>query len=212
MTTRYSHSMPFGAELRDDGTTRFRLWAPSQPEIRVVLNGRKDDAQPMTRQADGWFELVTDKAGAGTRYRYQLPDGLAVPDPASRFQPEDVNGPSLVVDPKSYEWRNTAWRGRPWEETVLYELHVGCFTDEGTYDGVRRKLDHLADLGVTAIEFLPLADFAGRRGWGYDGVLPYTPDDAYGSPDDLKRLIDEAPWPQPDGLPGRGLQPLRPGR
>ena len=108
MTTRYKHSMPFGAELRDDGTTRFRLWAPSQPEIRVVLDGRKDDAQPMTRQADGWFELVTDKAPAGTRYQYQLPDGLAVPDPASRFQPEDVNGPSLVVDPKSYEWRNTA--------------------------------------------------------------------------------------------------------
>ena len=133
MTTRYTHSMPFGAEPRDDGTTRFRPWAPSQPEIRVVFNGQKDDAQPMTRQADGWFELVTDKAPAGTRYQYLLPDGLAVPDPASRFQPEDVNGPSLVVDPKSYEWRNTARRGRPWEETVLYELHVGCFTDEGTY-------------------------------------------------------------------------------
>ena len=113
MTTRYTHSMPFGAETRDDGTTRFRLWAPSQPEIRVVLDGRKDDAQPMTRQADGWFELVTDKAPAGTRYQYQLPDGLAVPDPASRFQPEDVNGPSLVVDPKSYEWRNTGMARPP---------------------------------------------------------------------------------------------------
>jgi maltooligosyltrehalose trehalohydrolase len=192
MTTRYSHPMPFGAETRDDGTTRFRLWAPSQPEIRLVLDGGKDDAQPMDKQTDGWFELVTDKAPAGTRYQFQLPDGLAVPDPASRFQPEDVNGPSLVVDPKSYEWRNTDWRGRPWEETILYELHVGCFTDEGTYDGVRRKLDHLVDLGVTAIEFLPLADFAGRRGWGYDGVLPYAPDDAYGSTDSLKRLIDEA--------------------
>jgi maltooligosyltrehalose trehalohydrolase len=192
MTTRYAHSMPFGAELRDDGTTRFRLWAPSQPEIQVVLDGRQEDGRSMTGQADGWFELVTEKAPAGTRYQYRLPDGLAVPDPASRFQPEDVNGPSLVVDPKSYEWRNTGWRGRPWDETILYELHIGCFSDEGTYDGVRRKLDHLAGLGVTAIEFLPLADFAGRRGWGYDGVLPYAPDDAYGSPDDLKRLIDEA--------------------
>lgn len=192
MSARFAHSMPFGAELRQDGTTRFRLWAPSHAEIGLVLDGRTDSPLPMTAQEDGWFETVTDRAPAGTRYQYRLPDGLCVPDPASRFQPEDVNGPSQVVDPNAYEWRNTAWRGRPWEETILYELHIGCFTDEGTYDGVRRKLDHLAKLGVTAIEFLPLADFAGRRGWGYDGVLPYAPDDAYGAPDALKRLIDEA--------------------
>jgi malto-oligosyltrehalose trehalohydrolase len=192
MPARFAHSMPFGAEIRQDGTTRFRLWAPSHPEIGLVLDGRTDAPLPMTAAADGWFELTTDRAPAGTKYQYRLPDGLCVPDPASRFQPEDVNGPSLVVDPTAYEWRNTEWRGRPWEETILYELHVGCFTDDGTYDGVRRKLDHLAKLGVTAIEFLPLADFAGRRGWGYDGVLPYAPDDAYGSPDALKRVIDEA--------------------
>src|SRR3712207_6452291 len=107
MTSRYAHSMPFGAEFRDDGTVRFRLWAPSHPEILLVLDGVQGEAQPMTAAGDGWFELVTDRARAGTRYQYQLPDGLRVPDPVSRFQPEDVNGPSLVVDPKSFEWRQT---------------------------------------------------------------------------------------------------------
>ena len=128
----------------------------------------------------------------GSRYRYQLQDGFRVPDPASRFQPDDVQGPSVVVDPAAYAWRHVAWRGRPWEEAVLYELHVGAFSAEGTFDGLRRRLDYLADLGVTAIELMPLSDFAGTRNWGYDGVMPFAPDAAYGSPDDLKRLIDEA--------------------
>jgi maltooligosyltrehalose trehalohydrolase len=146
----------------------------------------------MTPAGNGWFELTTDRAAPGSRYRYRLADGLAVPDPASRYQPDDVHGPSQVIDPCRYVWQNDGWAGRPWEEVVLYEMHVGCYSPEGDFDGVRRRLDHLAELGVTAIELMPIADFDGRRNWGYDGVLPFAPDSAYGAPDSLKRLIDEA--------------------
>jgi maltooligosyltrehalose trehalohydrolase len=151
----------------------------------------------MEAHADGWFELDTADAQAGSRYSFGLDDGKAVPDPVSRFQPEDVHGPSEVVDPTAYRWQNPDWRGRPWHETVLYELHVGTFSEEGTYDGLRRRLDHLVELGATAIELMPLADFSGMRNWGYEGVLPFAPDASYGRPDQLKRLIDE--------IHGRGL-------
>ncbi|MGH6904358.1 MAG: malto-oligosyltrehalose trehalohydrolase, partial [Geminicoccaceae bacterium] len=147
---------------------------------------------PLARLEDGFFVLTTDAARAGSRYRFQLEDGTRVPDPASRHQPEDVHGPSEVIDPRTYAWRNAGWRGRPWHETVLYELHVGAFTAEGTFDGARRKLDYLARLGVTAIELMPLSEFPGARNWGYDGVMPFAPDASYGRPEDLKRLIDEA--------------------
>ena len=170
---------------------RFQLWAPSQEAVALVLEDEQR-VLPMDRLENGFFGLTTAAARVGSRYRYQLQDGFRVPDPASRFQPEDVQGPSIVVDPRAYAWRHVAWRGRPWEEAVLYELHVGAFTEEGTFDGIRRKLDYLAELGVTAVELMPLSDFAGARNWGYDGVMPFAPDAAYGSPDDLKRLIDEA--------------------
>ena len=190
MTTSFSHSMPFGAELTADGAVRFRLWAPGQPEMAVVLGG-SDLALAMDPIGDGWFELVTDRARPGSTYQFVMPDGLRVPDPASRAQQDDVNGPSLVIDPASYGWRSGNWNGRPWEDAVLYELHVGAFGNDGTFDGVRRRLDHLARTGITAIELMPVADFAGHRGWGYDGVLPFAPDRAYGGPDALKRLVDE---------------------
>ncbi len=115
-----------------------------------------------------------------------------MPDPASRFQPWDVNGPSAVVDPCAFEWSDDAWRGRPWREAVIYEMHVGAFTPEGTYAAAQPRLADLAKLGVTAIELMPLADFAGRRNWGYDGVLPFAPDAAYGTPEDLKRFVAAA--------------------
>jgi len=120
-------------------------------------------------------------------------DDLIVPDPASRFNPKDVQGPSLVVDPKAYHWRNNTWQGRPWQEVVLYELHTGTFTADGTFSAIKHKLDYLIDLGITAIELMPIADFPGSRGWGYDGVLPFAPDASYGTPDDLKDLIDTVP-------------------
>ena len=115
-----------------------------------------------------------------------------MPDPASRFQPRDVDGPSEVVDPGAFAWDDAGWQGRPWDEAVIYELHVGTFTAKGTYKGVQEKLHHLHELGVTAIELMPLADVPGRRNWGYDGVLPFAPDSRYGRPEDLKALVQAA--------------------
>ena len=182
--------MPFGAE-RIDGSVRFRLWAPGHARIGLELDER---AQPLDMRSigDGWHELVTDRARPGTRYRFVLPDGMRVPDPASRHQPKDVHGPSEVVDPTSYSWGDIDWCGRPWEEAVVYELHVGAFTPEGSFQAVIGKLDHLVALGVTAIELMPIGDFPGERNWGYDGVLPYAPDASYGRPEDLKALVDAA--------------------
>src|SRR5688572_3580158 len=178
--------MPFGAELTDDGRVRFRLWAPSARDVELLIEERPFALQ---RLADGWYELVTDEARAGTRYRYRIDGELRVPDPASRCNPEDVHAASMVVDPLEFEWNEGEWRGRPWHEAVIYELHVGAFSAEGTFAGVEAKLDHLVELGVTVIELMPLADFPGTRGWGYDGVLPYAPEASYGSPNELKSLI-----------------------
>jgi malto-oligosyltrehalose trehalohydrolase len=185
------HAMPFGAEWRGDGTTRFRLWAPGMGSVGVFLEDR-GRRLPMRSGGRGWFELRTAEAGPGDRYRFELPDGFRIPDPASRRQDGDVHGASIIVDPSAYRWRNPGWKGRPWHETVLYELHVGSFTPEGTFDGVRRRLPALAELGISALELMPIADFPGARNWGYDGVLPFAPDARYGAPDDLKCLIDEA--------------------
>ena len=178
--------LPFGATYLQNGQTRFRLWAPGQDAVAVAF----EDAAPlpMQRARGGWFEAIAS-CPPGTRYRYRLANGMEVPDPASRFQPDDVHGPSQVIDPSAYHWRNTAWRGRPWHETVIYELHAGVF---GGFAGVAQQLPRLRDLGVTAVELMPINDFPGRRNWGYDGVLVYAPDSAYGTPDELKALVDAA--------------------
>jgi malto-oligosyltrehalose trehalohydrolase len=146
----------------------------------------------MTPTGGGWYELVTDQAKVGSRYRFVLPDGMKVPDPASRYQPEDVHGPSEIVDTTQWTWNDGSWTNHPWHEAVVYELHIGTFTPEGTFQAAIAKLDHLASLGVTAIEIMPVADFPGRRNWGYDGVLPYAPDCSYGRPEDLKALVEAA--------------------
>jgi maltooligosyltrehalose trehalohydrolase len=189
---RCRHAMPFGAELSAAGA-RFRLWAPAarQVELDLSLHGSRR-ALEMTALADGWFEANVADAPAGTRYAFRIDGGITVPDPASRFNPDDVHCPSMVVDPLAYEWRDAGWTGRPWEDAVIYELHVGAFTTAGTFAAAIERLGYLADLGVTAIELMPLADFPGRRNWGYDGVLPFAPDASYGMPDELKRLIDAA--------------------
>ena len=184
---RRAHSMPFGAQVEPEGV-RFALWAPTARDVVLVLDGQD---HPMPEAEGGWRRL-TAPAQAGARYGFRIDGDLVVPDPASRFQPEDVSGLSEVVDPRAFAWSDGSWRGRAWEEAVVYEAHVGTATPEGTYAGLAAKLEDLRDLGVTAIELLPLADFKGRRNWGYDGVLPYAPDSAYGTPDDLKRLIDSA--------------------
>ena len=182
--------MPFGTELTPEGV-RFRIYAPAAGQIRLVRGGTEEALQLQKRE-DGWHELVTPKAQAGSRYQYQLPDGTIIPDPASRFQPEDVAGPGEVIDPATFTWTDYEWRGRPWSQAILYEMHIGAFTPEGTFRAATEKLDYLADLGITAIELMTITDFAGTRGWGYDTVLPFAPDSAYGRPDDLKAFINAA--------------------
>src|SRR5271154_1279953 len=185
---RRRHDMQFGAEVRDDGT-RFRLWAPAARSVDIRLT---ETLVPMSPLARGWYEAFVPGVGDGARYHYVIDGDRAVPDPASRFQPLDVHGPSEVVDPSGFDWPDDGWTGRPWHETVLYELHVGAFTAAGTFAAAMSELPRLAALGVTAIELMPVADFPGARNWGYDGVLPFAPDSSYGGPDDLKRLVAAA--------------------
>ncbi len=185
------HRMPFGAEVLPDGGVRFRLFAPAAEGVALSLVGREQQIE-MRSLGEGWHECITDEARVGTRYRFVLPDGTQVADPVSRFQPEDVNGPSEVIAPGSYTWRDSTWRGRRWAEAVIYELHIGTFTPEGTFRAAIGKLDHLKELGVTVMEIMPVGDFSGERGWGYDGVLWFAPDAAYGRPEDLKALVDAA--------------------
>ncbi|KQW20934.1 malto-oligosyltrehalose trehalohydrolase [Afipia sp. Root123D2] len=177
----------FGATPEKNGVT-FRLWAPGAARVDVML----DMPHAMRATGDGWFSIHVPGAGAGSRYRFRIDGDLQVPDPASQFQPEDISGPSEVLDHHAYRWRANDWRGRPWEEAIFLEAHVGTFTATGTYRAMIDRLDHLAATGITALELMPLADFPGRRNWGYDGVLWYAPDSSYGRPDELKALIDEA--------------------
>ena len=180
-----SRPADFGPLLLDQQQVRFRLWAPAQTQVSLAIEG----AEPLPMQRSGdWFE-ATAECGAGALYRFRLADGTLVPDPASWFQPQGVHGPSEVVDPGSYSWRNTRWQCRSWREAVIYELHAGCF---GGFHGVEQELSRLARIGITAIELMPIADFPGRHNWGYDGVLPFAPDSAYGTPAQLKSLIDAA--------------------
>ena len=181
--------MPFGAEVRPDGATRFCIWAPGARTVALWLEDERR-ALPMARDAQGWAGLTTRAAPAGTRYRFRIDGDLLVPDPASRFQPADVHGPSEVVDPRAYGWTDAEWPGITADRLVFYELHVGTFTPEGTFAGVADRIEHLASLGVTAVELMPVGQFPGRRGWGYDGVLPFAPESRYGRPEDLKALVE----------------------
>jgi maltooligosyltrehalose trehalohydrolase len=178
----------FGVKLTADGAT-VRLWAPAANRVDVLLD---DKPHALRRGDDGWFSAKIAGIKAGARYKFRIDDKVDIPDPASAFQPRDVGGPSEVIDHSIYQWRARDWRGRPWQEAVLIETHVGTFTPEGTYRAMIDKLDHLVATGFTALELMPLADFPDERNWGYDGVLWYAPDSAYGRPDDLRALIDEA--------------------
>ena len=181
--------MPFGAALLADGTAVFRLWAPRAQRVDLRLG---EQLLPMRARADGFFELRVPQAKAGLRYAYRIDGDLQVPDPASRCNPDGVHAASRLVDAQAFDWLDAQWRGRPWHEAVIYELHIGCFTREGSFAAASARLDDLVKLGVTAIELMPVAAFSGRHGWGYDSVLPFAPHAAYGTPDDLKRLVAAA--------------------
>ena len=180
---------PLGAEV-EPGGVRFRVWAPAAQRVELVSG---EHTYRMTAAGDGYFEHMVEGMPAGTLYRYRLDDQPPFPDPASRFQPQGVHGPSEVVDPSAYRWNDAAWGGIADQRAlVFYELHVGTFSPEGTFEGVRRRLPYLKELGITAVELMPLADFPGRWNWGYDAAALWAPSRAYGRPDELRALIDEA--------------------
>jgi maltooligosyltrehalose trehalohydrolase len=169
--------------------TELRVWAPGHEGVEAVLDDRR---VPMEATDGGWWQVDLPGAGVGTRYRFSVDGGPPRPDPRSPWQPEGIDGPSATVDHGAFAWGDTAWRGARLPSSVLYELHVGTFTPGGTFDAAITRLDHLVDVGVDAIEILPVAEFGGERGWGYDGVLLWAPHHAYGGPDGLKRLVDAA--------------------
>ncbi|HUQ09195.1 MAG TPA: malto-oligosyltrehalose trehalohydrolase [Steroidobacteraceae bacterium] len=179
----------FGPRWLEGGGARFLIWAPAESAVQLRIAGQP--ARAMTPRAGGWHQVDVRDVVAGARYAFELDDGTVVPDPASRFQPDDVHGWSELLPGSEYPW-SIPWRGRLWEEMVIYELHVGTFTPQGTFLAAIEKLDHLAGLGITAIEIMPVADFPGTRNWGYDGVFLYAPDASYGRPDDLRALVDAA--------------------
>ena len=182
-----------GPEVQSDGSTHFRVWAPRPRDIRLVIHREPglDLEFPLEGEDDGYFTARVPDVAGGARYRYRL-DGRLFPDPASRFQPDGAFGPSQVVDPSRYPWTDGAWRGLTLEGQVMYELHLGTFTPEGTYRAAAAKLPELKTIGITAVELMPIAEFPGRFGWGYDGVFVYAPCRLYGTPDDFRFFVDRA--------------------
>jgi maltooligosyltrehalose trehalohydrolase len=183
-----AHAATLGAVPHGEGTTEFRVWAPNSPRVEVVVDGAR---HPLREETDGYFSALAPVA-AGTRYTFALADGALRPDPCSRAQPEGVRGPSQVIDHAAFQWTDDDWRGVTLDELVIYELHIGTFTEAGTFTGAIPYLQELRDLGVTAVELMPVATFPGQRGWGYDGVYTYAPHPAYGGPDGLAAFVDAA--------------------
>jgi maltooligosyltrehalose trehalohydrolase len=184
--------LTFGANVVADGV-EFRVWAPASEQVDVVLYGPDAErVEPLAAEGEGWWSALVPGAGAGTRYKFRLEEGDAFPDPASRSQPDGVHEASEVVDPSGFAWTDDDWRGVPYENLVIYELHVGTATPEGTFDALIDRLDDIASLGATAVEPLPIAEFPGHRNWGYDGVFLYAPESSYGGADAFRRFVDAA--------------------
>ena len=179
---------PIGAEIIDANETHFRVWAPKVKKLAVVSDNK---TYPLASEAGGYFS-GTAACHAGAHYKFQIDDGAAFPDPASRFQPEGPHGPSCVVDPFSFQWTDTNWRGVKLAGQIIYELHIGTFTPAGTWRAAIDKLSELKENGITLLEMMPIADFPGRFGWGYDGVDLFAPTRLYGTPDDLRAFVDRA--------------------
>lgn len=188
--TKY-FDLPFGSRIENDGSVSFKIWAPDANDVKLYLTDINKNFE-MQEIDSGIYFLNTKEASDTSTYQYLINEEILVPDPYSRCQQSDVHQPSVVCNPKDFSWGNSEWKGLPWEQTSIYEMHIGAFTPEGTYKSAIAKLDYLKELGITAVELMPVADFPGHRGWGYDGVLLYAPDRAYGTPNELKELIDAA--------------------
>jgi 1,4-alpha-glucan branching enzyme len=192
MSHEAKRRLPIGAEVQQDGRTHFRLWAPRRRTVEVILEGPTEGVFSLQAEADGYFAAFAP-AAAGTRYRFRLDEeAKRYPDPASRFQPEGPHGPFQIVDPSPFAWTDHDWRGVSLPGKVIYEMHLGTFAREGTWEAAARELPELKAAGITVMEIMPLADFAGEFGWGYDGVNLFAPTRLYGTPDDARRFIDRA--------------------
>ncbi len=190
---KHCHNMPFSASFEGEGV-RFRIWAPGTEKVSLKLfKPQGNDLHlPMEKLDNGFFGLTTAEAATGSLYLFDFGEGKVYPDPASRRQPEGIHGPSEVVDPCAFDWHDNNWLGRPWNEAIIYELHVGTFSQNRDFGGIERHLDHLQKLGVTALELMPIAKGPGQRGWGYDGTYLFAPETGYGTPEDLKHLVQAA--------------------
>jgi len=190
---RCRHEMPFGATLDPQGRATWRLWAPAARGVELLLHVDHGEplAMPATEAGDGWVQVRRDNVSGGLRYQWRIDGQQVVPDPASRWNPAGPHGPSVLIDPGTFEW-DEGWHGRPWLDAVIYQLHLGTFTPQGSFDAAAAQLERLAALGITAVQLMPLGDWPGRFGWGYDGVLPYAPFHGYGDPGALKRFVQAA--------------------
>src|SRR2546423_5222056 len=188
-----SRRFPIGAEVQAAGV-HFRVWAPRRRKVELIIETGGDlDQLSLEQEEQGYFSLLTNRASTGTLYRFRLDgDDYLYPDPASRFQPDGPHGPSQVVDPSTFRWTDDGWNGVNLKGQVMYEMHVGTFTREGTWNAAALELKELADLGITCVEMMPVADFPGKFGWGYDGVDLFAPTHLYGTPDDLRSFVNEA--------------------
>ncbi len=197
MEDNFRRRLPVGAEVTPAGGAHFRVWAPRRARVEVILEtetGARSAEFELRAEAGGYFSAHSGDARAGSLYRFRLDgdDSYLYPDPASRFQPAGPHGPSQIVDPAAFEWADASWRGVKLRGQIIYEMHVGTFTPEGTWAAAARELAELADFGITCVEMMPVADFPGRFGWGYDGVNMFAPTRLYGAPDDLRRFVAEA--------------------
>jgi maltooligosyltrehalose trehalohydrolase len=191
--TRFAR--PQGADPQPQGGVRYRIWAPATPAVEVVFfgqDGEKARTFALKNEGNGFFSGIDAEGGAGDRYKFRLGEQGEFPDPFSRWQPDDVFAPSMVIDPAAFTWKVDAWEKVALADAVIYELHLGTFSPEGTFRGAIERLEHLVDLGVTTIEIMPVAAFPGQRNWGYDGVMLFAPDSSYGHPDDFRALVDAA--------------------
>src|SRR5579871_5192913 len=188
-----SRTLPVGAEVHGSSGVHFRVWAPLRKRVQVVLeSGPGAPAKIELAPESGYFSGFVNAAAAGTRYRYLLDEAGLFPDPASRFQPDGPHGSSEVIDPSSFSWTDSDWRGRVLEGQIISEIHIGTFTEAGTWAAAMDQLPELAEAGISALELLPIADFPGRFGWGYDGVNLFAPTWLYGRPDELRRFVSAA--------------------